>query len=310
MRYNPGGQIFFVTNRCEEERFFLLPKRNIINLIGAWFGRALALYGDGIELYAFIFLSNHLHILCKDTKGQLSKVMWYFQLNIAKAVNRELGRQGHFFSREYHAAPVLTNEDFEEKYTYTIANAVKAGLVSRADEGPFLSSYKIAVENKSMEFVWFDRTKKHNMTRHGHKVDSSAFEKRYKIKLSTPPLWSGMSKARRTERIRELAKAAEHRYRQERKAEGKGFLGVKSIIAQSSFSRPKDPARSPRVRVFCKDKEKKIEYLTSLKAISGLYREARDGFIKSANARRKKSTVEWPEGCYLPSTMHPVSLAA
>lgn len=308
MRYNPGDQIFFVTNRCEQERFFMLPRKKIINLIGAWFGRALAIYGDGIELYAFIFLSNHLHILCKDTKGQLSKVMWYFQLNIAKAINRELGRRGHFFSREYHAAPVLTDADFEEKYAYIIANAVKAGLLNRVDTGPFLSSYKMAVDNKSMEFVWFDRTKKHNMTRHGQKMDSRAFEKRYKIELSTPPLWSGMSEAKRTVRIRELAKAAEHRYRQERIADGKGFLGAKGVMEQSPFSRPKEPARGPRVLVFCRDREKKKEYLTALKTVVSRYKEAQDGFLKAVRVRRRPM-VEWPEGCYLPSTMHPIGIA-
>lgn len=309
MRYNPGGQIFFVTNRCEEERFFLRPTKKINNLIGAWFGRALALYGDGIELYAFIFLSNHLHILCKDGKGQLSKVMWYFQLNIAKAVNRELGRKGHFFSREYHAAPVLTDEDFEDKYAYTIANAVNAGLVAKVDEGPFLSSYKMAVRSGSMEFIWVDRTKKHNMTRHNQKVKSREFERAYKLELANPEIWRGRSPAAQVARIEELAAAAEREYGQKRKAEGKGFLGTSGITSQSPFSRPKEPAHSPRVRVFCRDEEKKKEYMMSLKVVSGLYREAHDGFIKSVH-RRRKSMVEWPEGCFLPSTMHPIGLAA
>ena len=73
---------------------FLLPSEKITNLIQRWFSRALCLYGQGLEIYAFIFLSNHVHILSNDTQGRLTAFMWDFQSNLAKAINRELGRKG------------------------------------------------------------------------------------------------------------------------------------------------------------------------------------------------------------------------
>jgi hypothetical protein len=51
--------VHFITNRCEHEMFFLLPTDRITEIIQCWFARALCLYGQGLEIYAFIFLMSH-----------------------------------------------------------------------------------------------------------------------------------------------------------------------------------------------------------------------------------------------------------
>ncbi|MCP4600030.1 MAG: hypothetical protein GY847_05740 [Proteobacteria bacterium] len=305
MRIHFPHEIYFVTNRCEEERFFLLPKPNIKRLIGAWLGKALKEHGDGIELYAFVFLSNHLHLLLKDTKSQLAEFMWYFQLNLAKAVNRELGRRGHFFSREYDAAPVLTDEAFEERYAYILTNPVKPGLVAKVSDSPFFSSLKGALEDKLFKFTWFDRTRKHNRTRRGQKRDNSEFEKEYEYKLAIPPMWKHLSKKKRQERAKELIRANEVRYARERRAESRSVLGARRVVAQSPFTRPRNPARSPRVKVFCRVKEIEEGYLKGVRVIVGMYKEAYGGFITAAR-RGCRPLVEWPSGCYPPSSMVPI----
>ena len=309
MRVHLPNHFFFVTNRCEQERFFMLPKPRINQLIGAWLAKALEEHGDGIQLYAFIFLSNHLHLLLRDARGQLAEFMWFFQLNLARAVNRELGRRGHFFSREYDAVPVLTDADFEERYAYVVTNAVKAGLVDRAADGPFLSSLEMALTDKPRRFRWLDRTRLHNRTRRGQRVDHRDFERTYELRLSLPPLWRGLSTRARRARIRGLVQTSERRYRRERRAEGRGVLGRRRILAQSPLMRPRDPARRPRVKVFCKLRELRAEYLAGLRDLVGRYREAYGAWL-AAVRRGRRLHVEWPPGCYPPSALRPLPLAA
>jgi REP element-mobilizing transposase RayT len=309
MRVNRANEIYFVTNRCEQERFFLLPKPKINRLIGAWLAKALQEHGDGIQLYAFIFLSNHLHLLLRDTKGQLAELMWFFQSNLARAVNRELGRHGHFFSREYDAVPVLTDADFEERYAYVVTNAVKAGLVDRAAHGPFLSSLETALTDKPLRFSWLDRTRLHNRTRRGQRVRRRDFERTYELRLALPPQWRGLSTRARRARIRGLVRTSEQRYRRERRAEGRGVLGRRRILAQSPLMRPRNPARRPRIKVFCKLRELKEAYLAGLRELVGRYREAYGAWL-AAIRRGIRSHVEWPPGCYPPSTLRPLALAA
>ena len=213
----------------------------------------------------------------------------------------------HFFSREYDAAPVLTDEDFEARYAYILTNAVKPGLVAKAADSPFFSSLKGALEDNVFKFTWFDRTRKHNRTRRGQKRDRSEFEKDYEYKLAIPPMWKHLSKKRRRERIKELIRANEVRYGRDRRAEGRGVLGARRILAQSPFTRPKNPARSPRVKVFCKVKEIEEAYLEGVRVITGIYKEAYGGFMAAARQGRRP-LVEWPPGCYPPSSMVPISV--
>ena len=307
MRVHRENEIYFVTNRCEQERFFLLPKPRINRLIGAWLAKAINEHGDGIQLYAFIFLSNHLHLLLRDTKGQLAELMWFFQSNLARAVNRELKRRGHFFSREYDAVPVLTDADLEERYAYVVTNAVKAGLVDKAAHGPFLSSLELALTDKPLRFSWLDRTRLHNRTRRGQRVNERDFERTYELHLTIPPQWRGLSTRARRARIRGLVRASEQRYRRERRAEGRGVLGRRRILAQSPLMRPRDPARRPRVKVFCKLRELKNEYLAGVRALVGRYRKAYHAWLTAAR-RGLRTLVEWPPGCYPPSALRPLAL--
>lgn len=305
MRIWSPDNVYFVTNRCEQERLLLLPTAAVLSLIGSWLAKSLEEHGDGIELYGFIFLSNHFHLLLKDTRGKLAEFMWYFQLNLAKSVNRLLKRRGHFFAREYDAAPVLTEKDFDNRYAYILTNAVKAGLVARAADAPFFSSLHMALHDRTLSFEWLDKTKLHDKTRRGQKVDPAEVTKTYTLELAIPDHWKALDRSRRARRVRDLVKANEERYGKARRSEGRTVLGVRRMMAQSPFMRPRNPARSPRVKVFCQDEELAREYLETVKAVTGAYREALDGFLKAAGSGRRP-LVEWPPGTYPPSSMAPV----
>ena len=73
--------------------------------------------------------------------------MWYFQGNVAKAINKELERKGRFWSREYDDVEVDGDNEFIDRYAYTIGNAVKAGLVDKSDEWPGWSSLEGALSD-------------------------------------------------------------------------------------------------------------------------------------------------------------------
>ncbi len=284
----------------------MLPRPGLNKIIGAWFARALDKYGDGIDVFAVIFLSNHFHILLRDNKGQLAQFMWYLQLNIAKSINEFNGnRKGEFFCREYDAVPVLTDEDFLDRYAYTVTNAVKSKLLEKASGGPFFNSLKAARQEEPLRFTWFNKTAFHNKTRRNQKVDRKQFEIEYEFTPAVPPMWCGLSKSKRRAALGDLVKQYETRYAKERRSEGKTVLGVKRISNQRWWGRPKNPSHRPRVKVFCHIRELKEEYLEALCTVVGRYREMFDGFIKASSLGRR-ATLEWPEGCYPPSRMSPI----
>jgi putative transposase len=297
------NDVHFVTNRCEHEMFLLLPKDKITAIIQCWFARALCLFGDGIEVYAFVFLSNHFHLLLRDTKGTLAAFMWYFQGNVARAINRELERKGRFWSREYDDVIVPGDAEFLDRYAYTVSNAVKAGLVDKSQQWPGWSSLKGALGDGKYRFEMLNRTKLHNATRRGQKVDKSKFMETWEFELAVPPMLEGKEPGERVGFVKELIRSAEREYRAARG--NLPSLGIKKILKQRPTDRPRDPAFRPRIKVYCHDRVERGEWLNGYRCFVGGYKEVFDGYRKAAKKRRRP-TVEWPEGSYPPSCWYPI----
>jgi REP element-mobilizing transposase RayT len=297
--------IHFITNRCEHEMFLLLPTDAVTSIIQCWFAKALALYGQGLEIYAFVFLSNHLHILCRDTKGTLAAFMWYFQGNVARAINKELGRRGRFFARAYDDVILdpESEDDFWDRYAYTLCNPVKAGLVDESEQWAGWSSLDGALSDGKYHFEMLNKTKLHNATRRGQKVDPSKFVEVFEFELAVPPMLKGKEETERKSFISELKRSAETEYRNKR--ENKKPLGMEKIRTQKPTDRPLDPSFRPRIKVFSKDKAKSEELLDGYRTFVGCYREIFGGY-KKASSQRKRPAVEWPMDGYPPSCLHPV----
>ena len=101
LRHTPeGGALFDVTCRTVQSRFLLRPCPLLNEIIVGALARAKRRYG--VELSAFIFLSNHLHILVwtKDSE-QLARFMGYFLSKLAREVARLTGWRDKVFARRY-----------------------------------------------------------------------------------------------------------------------------------------------------------------------------------------------------------------
>lgn len=304
-RMHVKNGIHFITNRCEHEMFLLLPTDVITSIIQCWFAKALALYGQGLEIYAFVFLSNHWHLLCRDTKGTLAAFMWYFQGNVARAINKELGRRGRFWARAYDDVIVdpESEDDFWDRYAYTLCNSVKAGLVDKSEQWDGWSSVNGALSDGKYRFEMLNKTKLHNATRRGQKVDESKFMETFEFELTVPPMLEGKGEEERTAFIQELKNNAETEYRKKR--ENKKPLGMEKIRTQKPTDRPLNPSFGPRIKVFSKDKARRAELLDGYRTFVGGYKEI-FGVYKNASNKKKRPAVEWPREGYPPSCLHPV----
>ena len=306
-RFHAKDAVHFITNRCEQELFLMLPKENVNRLIQEWLARALTHVDGGLEIYAFIFLSNHFHFLVKDTGGKLARFMGYFQGNLAKAVNKELCRHGSFWAREYDDVIVDDTEAaFFNRYSYIICNAVKAGLVDRADEWTGISSLDLALSERPLVVDVLNKTRLHNATRRTKNVDTSKFIERHTIALTVPPPWSALPPDVRTRHLRDLVHAGEQRFQRAR--DNKPPLGMKQVLKQSPLDAPLFPSFRPRIKVFAMTKPRRELLLDAYKCHVGGYKQTYDEFIQAALQGRRPA-VEWPHWSYPPSSAVPIGFA-
>lgn len=156
LRQQEPGAFYFVTTRCLESRHLLRPDPEIRAQSGFWLGRALE-RSPGITLYAVLAMSNHLHMVVRDERGQLPGFMCYYLGNLARSVNAIRGRSGPVFHRRYDATRILDPRAAVHYLAYLVANPVRAGLVERHDQWPGLLLYARRTP-RQIRFVDINRT--------------------------------------------------------------------------------------------------------------------------------------------------------
>src|SRR5262245_56628421 len=129
------------------------PSRETNEVLGGVLARAARLMG--VEVFAFNFQSNHLHLLVRAPRGNLSKFMKYVMANVARKVGWLARWRGTFWERRYSAEPVLDDEALVERLRYILAQGVKDGLVRRCRDWPGLSCLRMLVRSSRRTFPWF-----------------------------------------------------------------------------------------------------------------------------------------------------------
>ena len=98
-------KIYFVTVRCFQRRLLMRPSSETNDVLGGVLARAA--HRNEVELFAFVFASNHLHLLVRAPRGNLPRFMQYLLTNASKKVGRLVRWKGKFWERRYSAEPVL-----------------------------------------------------------------------------------------------------------------------------------------------------------------------------------------------------------
>jgi REP-associated tyrosine transposase len=305
-RMHNVGDIHMITYRCEEGRFFLLPTLIIVQLVAYWFARALSRYGSGIEIYAFCFLSNHFHILCKDTNGRLAVFLGYFLGNVGKAVNRSLDRgPAHFWQQGHYNDQIIDGEkSFWNKYVYITTNAVKSGLVKRTEDWTGFNSFKAAVKNEKILGIGLDRTAYQNANRGNIKREKTKFIDTYEFELSPPPMLAHLTEDEQRKSIYQMVKHAEVHYLSRRDA--KRVLGMAQVMTFSPLHSPGKIERRRKRRFVCDEIEEEKRREGEYRDFIGEYKRTFGGFRQSA-IRGTPFLGEWPVGSYPPACHEPIS---
>jgi len=93
------------------------------------------------EIYAYCFMSNHVHIVLKEkNNGDISLIMKRILTKYARWYNIKYGRSGALIANRYKSVPVEIDEYFLQLIRYVHQNPIKTGIVNKIDAYPH-SSY-------------------------------------------------------------------------------------------------------------------------------------------------------------------------
>ena len=122
----------------------------------------------GLEIYAFVLMSNHVHLLVRSSIGKLSDTVkecksftarkilkaiqeepesrreWMLNLFEFSAKQHKRNEHNQFWTHENHAEIIYSNKFFDQKLNYIHENPVRAGIVENAEDYLYSSARAFA----------------------------------------------------------------------------------------------------------------------------------------------------------------------
>src|SRR5678809_840613 len=240
LRRNEPSLIMFATVRCLQGRLFLSPSTRTNDVLGGVLARAVR--RCEVELFAFTFASNHLHLLLRAPRGNLPHFMQYLLSNISKKIGALVNWRGSFWERRYSAQPILDDAALLAKVGYVLAHGVKEGLVRRCSEWPGLSALPFMRDGKPRTFRWLNWTRRCRSappSRRAPLLDERWVENE-ELRLSELPV-RGFERPGVVRRfLQDCVQAIE----QEARRVHRTVMGIRRVCAQPPQDRPSRPERS------------------------------------------------------------------
>jgi len=295
LRFIPeGGALVEVTCRTIQGRFLLKPTTELRSIVIGVLARAQRLYP--VKLHAFVFLSNHYHLLLSvENALQLARFMNYLNSNLAREAGRLHGWREKFWGRRY-AGVVISEEEAAQmdRLRYLLSHGCKEGLVDRPREWPGAHSVMALVEGQPLEGLWFDRTREYAARARGEAFHRLEYATTETLRLEALPCWHHLSAERYKARVSELVTQIETETASRHSREATRPVGVKAILAQNPHERPRKMKKAWAPAFHAATKAARRELVEAYGWFLGAYREA------SEKLRRGDFGASFPEGSFPP----------
>jgi putative transposase len=281
-----------VSSRTLHGRFLMRPSAKVNELILGVLGRAQRSFD--VELFAFVFLSNHFHALMRVLSAEhMAGFMGYLKGNIAKELGRLFGWEEKFWGRRYHSASVADSEQAQAaRFFYILANGCKEGLVASPLDWPGVSSASALYRGEStLEGTWYDRTAEYRARIRGER---RTFPYPETVRLSPLPFLAGLTSLQQRKYVVDAVQQVEAETRERHEKNGSRPLGVRDVLKQHPHQKPEVFLKSPAPLFLTATREEYWRMRAAREATVAAYRNAAE------RLRRGETDVRFPVGSFPP----------
>jgi REP-associated tyrosine transposase len=281
---------YLLTRRTLERRFFLNPDPQTARTL--LFSLAFYAKKHGIKIHAYVFMSNHVHLVVTDMRGNLPDFTRDFYSSVARVMNKKMGRRENFWACGAGGATVLIGEQtILEKMAYTITNPVAAGVV------PTHTRWKLNQNHSKIPLIsTLGAIKRRNCKRflrpkNYFKLKGSAVADYGILTLEPPP---GTEEEQFNLKLDYHVKQREKELQKKRKNDNKPFLGMKNTFQIKPQHIPEKKEKRSKInpQLACSDLIRLIGEKNVLKQFRYAHKECRVEILAG------KNMVFFPEGTY------------
>ena len=87
-----------------------------------------------VEIYSFVLMNNHFHLIAKFPDGNISEAMNYFMRETSRVISRRAKRINQTYGGRYFKSAITKQIYLEHAYKYVYRNPIEAKLAERAED--------------------------------------------------------------------------------------------------------------------------------------------------------------------------------
>ena len=107
----------------------------------------------GIDVFAYVLMGNHYHMLLKSNRANLSKSMQWLGVTYTRRFNLRHFRSGHLFQGRFKSIIVQNDAYLMRLSCYIHRNPLRAGIVKRLADYRWSSYKAYAYDDKAPEWL-------------------------------------------------------------------------------------------------------------------------------------------------------------
>ena len=244
-----------VTTRTLQGRHLLRPSRRVREVTLGVLGRAQRRWS--VEIHAFVFLSNHYHLLASFRDAQqMAGFCGYLNSNLARELARLTGWREKIWGRRYAHIPVSEEAAAQVgRLRYLLAQGVKEGLVAHPADWSGAQSVGALLRQERLRGRWYDRTREFAARMRGKAFRPRDFSTVEEVVLTPLPCWEGLSTVEIERQVRALIDGILEEAGEVRAVPA----AVRSSAARRSTDRPRRVKRSPMPWFHCASRRVRVE---------------------------------------------------
>ena len=284
-----------VTSRTLQGRFLLKPSPEANRRILGVLGRGLRRH-PRIKLHAYVFLSNHYHLLASTPDAQeLGAFVGYLNSNLARELGRLYRWRERFWGRRYRAILVSEEEPAQlDRLDYQLGQACKEGLVASPRHWPGVTWVRAVLSDRPDVGIWRRRVDESEALRQGRTPAPGEFLDEETVRLSQLPCWRHLDgreyRARVGKRVAQIEKTTRELHRQR----GSRPLGRRAVLCQRPHHHAESLHKTPAPRFHCASRVAREVLWAAYRLFVEAYRRA------VLALKRGKRDASFPAGSFLP----------
>jgi hypothetical protein len=246
-----------------------------------------------MPIHAFLFLSNHFHLLVSPEDARhLARFMAYVSGNIAREVCCLTGWSDKVWARRYTHVPIVGEAAQIQRLRYVLAQGVKEGLVARALDWPGPSCVQALLDGSMrVSGVWYDRTTAYRAAQAGLSLQAEDWIHEQDVVLTPLPALAQLAPA---DYARAIATMVEGIEAEAQSAQCDVALGAEEVARQDPATEVRRYKRSPIPLVHAATLALWIEFKEAYGVFVVAYR------VASARLHAGIKDACFPSGSFIP----------